>query len=59
MPHKTVNITKDKFLTWADALNDAKQQLSDARKRVRELAHAVKVCEKRVEKCEPFPGQTA
>lgn len=44
---------------WAYALADAKRQLKAARRRVRELTLAVKDCEVRVRKGEPWPGKAA
>jgi hypothetical protein len=42
---------------WARALDDARRQLAAAKKRVKELTIAIRVCEERVRDGEPFPGE--
>ena len=54
MPHKVVN---RKGSGWQRALADAKQQLDAAKRRVKELQIAVRVCEQRVAAGEPFPTE--
>ena len=54
MPHKAV---KQKPSGWKNALEDARCQLDAAKKRVKELTIAVRVCEERVESGDPFPGE--
>lgn len=43
--------------SWAEALEDGRAKLEEAKKRVRELKAAVRTCEQRVKAREPFPGQ--
>lgn len=57
MPHKIIKSVTEVCVTWGDALRDAQKQLAEARKRVRQLAQAVRVCEDKVRRGEPFPGQ--
>lgn len=55
MPHKDVNPVP-RVQSWKEALADAKAQLEAAKRRVRELRSAIRVCEDRVRTKEPFPG---